>query len=422
MYTSFVKYLLNPSSLRCSDLLCYSILWRGLGRSEASYISLKWEKWVVMLRRVQCMPVLTDGWKTVVSELKLQKDCLLTFLPINHFGLHLSCYVNGVCDQSYFTINRNLRLGFTIIEDSFVQQCFEDNLLAASYEINYKGSPWIVSTSKFNSKYVFSQGWTRLCNDLGVQEDDLLVFEKLTDVMFGLTVYRDVVEVRLSKKVESDDDDDVLLISKADYDEALFKDIQEDESPSGAVPSRTPKNVHVQDTMQYVEGKGKAKIFADGSDTVENFNKECKGRKRSTKSDSILCHPSVETVKKLSAAVQNVKHRKKVTRNVRKVSGVGMDPEFFNFSRKGEHRLRLPVEVVNRAGLSQILQPISVQNMNGDVEVYETKTELNGGTLRYAVDGWRKFMEDNQLQFGHMLHFTYVTSQRKIVLNDVTSI
>ncbi|KAJ0636777.1 putative transcription factor B3-Domain family [Helianthus annuus] len=99
-----------------------------------------------------------------------------------------------------------------------------------------------------------------------------------------------------------------------------------------------------------------------------------------------------------------------------------MDPEFFNFSRKGEHRLRLPVEVVNRAGLSQILQPISVQNMNGDVEVYETKTELNGGTLRYAVDGWRKFMEDNQLQFGHMLHFTYVTSQRKIVLNDVTSI
>ena len=78
--------------------------------------------------------------------------------------------------------------------------------------------------------------------------------------------------------------------------------------------------------------------------------------------------------------------------------------------------------VVNRVGLSESLQPISVQNMNGDVEVYETKTELNGGTLRYAVDGWRKFMEDNQLQFGHMPHFTYLTSLRKIVLNDVPSI
>ncbi|KAM0029868.1 putative transcription factor B3-Domain family [Helianthus debilis subsp. tardiflorus] len=387
MYTSFVKYLLNPSSLSIDVPITFVTQFYGedwADRKLRIYHS-SGKKWVVMLRRVQ-----------FVSELKLQKDCLLTFLPINHFGLHLSCYVNGVCDKSYFTINRHLRLGFTIIEDSFVQQCFEDNVLAGSYEINYKGSPWIVSTSKFKSKYVFSQGWTRLCNDLGVQEDDLLVFEKLDDVMFGLTVYRDEVEIRLSKKVESDDDD-VIQISKADYDEALFK----------------------------VERKGKAKIFADGSDTVEILNKECKGRKRSTKSDSILCHPSAETVKKpkkLSTAVQNVKHRKKVTRNARKVSGVGMDPEFFNFSRKGEHRLRLHVEVVNRAGLSQILQPIAVQNMNGDVEVYETKTELNDGTLRYAVDGWRKFMEDNQLQFGHMLHFTYVTSQRKIVLNDVTSI
>ncbi|MFS8018984.1 putative DNA-binding pseudobarrel domain superfamily [Helianthus anomalus] len=129
----------------------------------------------------------------------------------------------------------------------------EYNVLAGSYEINYKGSPWTVSTSKFNSKYVFSQGRTQLCNDLGVQEDDLLVFEKLDDVMFGLTVYRDEVEIRLSKKVESDDDDDdVFQISKADYFKTLLKDIQEDESPSGAVPSRTPKNVHVQDTMRDV--------------------------------------------------------------------------------------------------------------------------------------------------------------------------
>ncbi|KAJ0612170.1 putative transcription factor B3-Domain family [Helianthus annuus] len=111
-----------------------------------------------------------------------------------------------------------------------------------------------------------------------------------------------------------------------------------------------------------------------------------------------------------------------MTKNARKVSGHGIDAEFFNFSRKGDYRLRLPVEVVNRAGLSDNLQPLSVQSMTGDVEVYETKAELNSGTLRYAIDGWRKFMADNHLEFGRMLHFTYVTSQKKIVLNDVTSI
>ena len=49
--------------------------------------------------------------------------------------------------------------------------------------------------------------------------------KKLNDVMFGLTVYRDEVEIRLSKKVESDDDDDddVIQISRADYDKALLE-------------------------------------------------------------------------------------------------------------------------------------------------------------------------------------------------------
>ncbi|KAJ0609014.1 putative transcription factor B3-Domain family [Helianthus annuus] len=135
--------------------------------------------------------------------------------------------------------------------------------MAGSYEVNYKGSPWTVSTSKVNSNYVFSQGWTQLCNDLGVQEDDLLVFEKINDVMFGLTVYRDEVEIRLSKKVESDDDDDddVIQISRADYDKALFKDIEVDDnqptsvkSPSGTVPSSTPKKVHVKETLKVGDG------------------------------------------------------------------------------------------------------------------------------------------------------------------------
>ncbi|MFS7997409.1 putative transcription factor B3-Domain family [Helianthus anomalus] len=167
------------------------------------------------------MPVLTDSWQTVVSDLNLQKDCLLTFLPLSHFGLNLSCYVNGMCGQSYFTINGYLRLGVTIIEDAFVEECFGGNPPTSAYEISYKGSLWTVSTSKLHSSYVFSQGWPQLCNDLGIQEDDLLVFEKLDDVLFGLTVYRDEIEIRLSKKVKSDEDD-VFQISKVDYYEMLL--------------------------------------------------------------------------------------------------------------------------------------------------------------------------------------------------------
>ncbi|KAF5794696.1 hypothetical protein HanXRQr2_Chr08g0331071 [Helianthus annuus] len=111
-----------------------------------------------------------------------------------------------------------------------------------------------------------------------------------------------------------------------------------------------------------VKGKGKAKVIADGSETVEKMKKDCQGRQRIKKSDCSSYRPSAGYVKgkKLAKAIQNVKHRKKMTKNARKVSGDGMDVEFFNFSRKGDYRLRLPVEVVNRAGLSDNLQPLSV--------------------------------------------------------------
>ncbi|MFS8004475.1 putative transcription factor B3-Domain family [Helianthus anomalus] len=258
----------------------------------------------------------------VASELNLQKDYLLIFHPLSIFGIDLSCYVNGVCGESYFSINRSWRLG--IIEDAFVEECYGDMPPFGTYEICYKGSIWSVSTSKLHTSYVFSQGWPKVCNNLGIKADDLLIFRKL--------------------------DDDVFQLSKAEYYDNVFKEddkvciSEEDPSEEGKVHSGKPKKVDVQKSLR--------KRDASQLKTMQD---------------------------------------------------------------------RLPVEVVKRAGLSEKLQPLSVQNMTGDVEVYETKTDLNEGKLRYAIDGWRKFMTDNDLQFGHMLHFTYVTSQKKIVLNDVTS-
>ncbi|MFS8001667.1 putative DNA-binding pseudobarrel domain superfamily [Helianthus anomalus] len=181
----------------CSRISTLSVVFDASGK-----------KWVVRLKRVNSMPV-TDGWQIVASDLNLQKDCLLTFLPLSQFGLNFSCYVNDVCDESYYTINRYLKLGVTIIEDAFVQECFGDNPPTGVFELSYKGSLWTVSISKLHSSYVFSQGWPEVCNDLGIQEDDLLM------------------EIRLSKKVESDEDG-VFQISKADNYETLLKDIEED--------------------------------------------------------------------------------------------------------------------------------------------------------------------------------------------------
>ncbi|KAM0021030.1 putative DNA-binding pseudobarrel domain superfamily [Helianthus debilis subsp. tardiflorus] len=218
--------------------------------------------------------------------------------------------------------------------------------------------------------YVFSQEWPEVCNELGIQEDDLLIFRRMDDVFFYLTVYRNEIEIRLTRRGESQKDD-VFQISMAEYYDKVFK----------------------------IKGRGKQ--LEDGYDTVVKMNKEFQGRQHIKTSDSIAYCRSADYVKKGIKVVQNAKHTKKMTMNASKRSGDGMDAEFFNFRHKGDYRLCLPVEIVKRAGLSDKLQPLSVQNMTGDVEVYETKTELNDGRLHYVIDGWQKFMSDNELEFGH---------------------
>ncbi|KAF5778973.1 putative transcription factor B3-Domain family [Helianthus annuus] len=230
MYCSFVKFLHNPGSLTIDVPMSfvkqvYGETWED---KKLHIFHASGKKWVVRLKRVNSVPVITDGWQTVASDLKLQNDCLLTFHPLAQFVLDLSCFVKGVCGESYYTINRYQRLGVTIIGDAFVEECYGNKPPTGTYEICYKGSMWSVSTSKLHTSYVFSQGWPEVCNDLGIQEDDLLIFRRMDDVLFDLTVYRNEIEIRLTKIGESHKDD-VFQISKDEYYDKVFKDIEEDD-------------------------------------------------------------------------------------------------------------------------------------------------------------------------------------------------
>ena len=72
------------------------------------------KKWVVRVRTENSTPIITDGWDSVVKDLNLPRDTLLVFKPLGDFGLELSCFVDGMCGESYFTFNRYARFGFTV--------------------------------------------------------------------------------------------------------------------------------------------------------------------------------------------------------------------------------------------------------------------------------------------------------------------
>ncbi|KAJ0764686.1 putative transcription factor B3-Domain family [Helianthus annuus] len=344
------------------------------------------------------MPMITDGWERVVKDLNLSKKTLLVFTPLGDFALELSYFVHGICGESYYTFHRYGKLGLTIIEDSLIKHCYVNNPPNSTYQICYKGSYWSVDASKFHTSYVFAKGWPEVCNDLGIQDDDLLIFRRIDNVVFELVVYRKETEIALTKKAESDNDI-VFEISKAGFFENVFEDIYEDDkiasSEEGksfsqkklatnveakAVKSRKSFKFDVECTprkrmaSQLKTTEDKGKLIADRKDTVKNTTKGFHGTVHIKTSDDISCCRSADKVK------------------------------------------CLPFEVVKRAGLSVNLHSLSVQKITRVVEVYDVKTKLNNRKPRYLMDGWRKFMSDNNLKFGDMLHFTYVASQQKIVL------
>ncbi|KAJ0548049.1 putative transcription factor B3-Domain family [Helianthus annuus] len=129
-----------------------------------------------------------------------------------------------------------------VIEDCFIKQFYVNSPPSGKFQICYKGSYWNVEVSKVDTNFVFARGWPEMCKDVGILEDDLLVFSRIDDVVFEVVVYRDEIEICFSKKAESDDDS-VLGILKADYVENAFKDIYEDEEVMSVGEGRTVTQV-----------------------------------------------------------------------------------------------------------------------------------------------------------------------------------
>ncbi|MFS8034669.1 putative transcription factor B3-Domain family [Helianthus anomalus] len=198
MYSSFVKFLDDPGSLKVDvPLSLVKQVWGERWEHKNLQSFTKVEKWVVSLRRVNSMPIITDGWKRVAADLNLPKTSLLVFNPLGENCLELSFFVNGVCGDCYYTFHLYGRLGVTIIEDAFNKQCSGNSPPDSTYQICYKGSFWS----------------PEVCNDIGIQDDDLLIFKRIDDVVFDLTVYRNETEIVLTKRTESDAD--VFKISKS---------------------------------------------------------------------------------------------------------------------------------------------------------------------------------------------------------------
>ncbi|MFS7938329.1 hypothetical protein Hanom_Chr05g00438371 [Helianthus anomalus] len=130
----------------------------------------------------------------------------------------------------------------------------------------------------------------------------------------------------------------------------------------------------------------------------------------------------IKDVKKNISSVGTSKSKKRLTGKKPEKHTIPEDPEFCNFTRRGEYRLRLPVRVSNRAGFTKKLHRLKFENLHWQVSISEVKPEKNGSALRYSVINSPRFMAENNLNDDFMLDFTYVTSKKTVILKNARSV
>ncbi|MFS7945522.1 putative transcription factor B3-Domain family [Helianthus anomalus] len=145
------------------------------------------------------------------------------------FSIYL-CYII-VYSISYVNYNESTCVGsylfyfhlIHVIPDAFIKKFFQKQTLNDTYQILAAGNRWTVESAKIHNCYAFTDGWPTLCKRLKIFDEDLLIFNKIDNVSFQLSVYRDCIPVGLVDKVDSVDDDEVVEISHGQFVDELDK-------------------------------------------------------------------------------------------------------------------------------------------------------------------------------------------------------
>ncbi|MFS8003295.1 putative transcription factor B3-Domain family [Helianthus anomalus] len=82
----------------------------------------------------------------------------------------------------------------------------------------------------------------------------------------------------------------------------------------------------------------------------------------------------------------------------------------------------MPADVVRNVGFKNKVHELRVTNMNGKTIDMNLRRQKNGDGVRYAIEGWPMFMQQNGIRFGDTLHFRFVCSENALILSQVDAV
>ncbi|KAJ0609072.1 putative transcription factor B3-Domain family [Helianthus annuus] len=363
--------------------------------------------WTAYLRSISGESVITDGWKNVVRDLQLKKQTLLRLRILKDKDIHIDCFVNNICGESFVTVNRYGILKIIVIPEAYVTKCYSHTPVNDYYNICAAGQIWKVETEKINDNYVFTKGCPKLFDDLGIEDDDIMLLTNTESKKFEIKIYRRGVEVVLNKKEESDDES-LMEIAKDTYYKTVNFSLgdDDDDSTDEMISEVTKKGKHVE---AYYHAEVSKELICRTEFEMEKVSTDGEiTRKRMVK----------EKRKRDDHGLKIAEVEGKVVAKTTTVEKIGK----YDFTMKGENRMRMPANVVRAAGFRNKSHKLNVRNMKGKTIKMNVRRQKNGNAVRYAIEGWPMFMKENGLCLGDRLHFTFVSSSNLLILSNVDGV
>ncbi|MFS7935402.1 putative transcription factor B3-Domain family [Helianthus anomalus] len=83
---------------------------------------------------------------------------------------------------------------------------------------------------------------------------------------------------------------------------------------------------------------------------------------------------------------------------------------------------RMPTDVVRIVGFKNKVHELKVTNKTGKTIDMNLRRQKNGDGVRYSIEGWPMFMQQNGIRFGETLHFGFVCSGNVMILSQVDAV
>ncbi|MFS8017038.1 putative transcription factor B3-Domain family [Helianthus anomalus] len=83
---------------------------------------------------------------------------------------------------------------------------------------------------------------------------------------------------------------------------------------------------------------------------------------------------------------------------------------------------RMPANVVRIAGFKNKVYVLEVTNLNGKTVDMNLRRQNNGNGVRYAIEGWPMFMQENGIRSGDTLHFRFLCEGNALILSQVDAV